>query len=248
MQMSDCYRIAVCDNDAAAADLIARSTRDLLSRTELDARVTTFTDAERLYAAMANEGFDLLLLDIDMPGLDGITFSKRLRAEENEICIVFVSNYEKLVFDTFAVQPFGFVRKNCFSKDFPPCLEAFIKKRRAQQRKSLVFQHGKESVTLTPEDVLYIEGHCKQQLIFCKASADPLVLTSTMTALEKELAPYGFLRIDHGCLVNFEAISAFRTDTVLLKNGQVLPVSRRRMQEVRSRYFTLMKENGNIIF
>lgn len=246
--MADCYRIAVCDNDAAAAELITRSTRDLLAKTGTDAQVSTFTDAESLYTAMLQDGFDLLLLDIDMPGLDGITFSKRLRAEKNEVCIVFVSNYEKLVFDTFAVQPFGFVRKNCFAKDFPPCLEAFIKKMQARQRKSLVFQHGKESVTLAPEDILYIEGRRKQQLIYCKDRAEPLVLTMTMAELETHLEPYGFLRIDHGCLVNFEAIGAFGTDTVRLKNGQTLPVSRRRMQDVRSRYFSLMKEAGNIIF
>ena len=246
--MSECYRIAVCDNDTVAAEQIARKTRDLLAQTEIDARVLAFNDAESLYAAMGQNGFDLLLLDIDMPGLDGITFSKRLRAEENETCIVFVSNYEKLVFDTFAVQPFGFVRKNCFQKDFPACLEAFVKKMQARQRKSLVFQHGKESVTLAPEDVLYIQGCRKQQLVYCRDHAEPLVLVTTLTALEEKLSPYGFLRIDHGCLVNFEAISAFGADTVRLKNDRTLPVSRRRMQEVRSLYFSLMKESGNIIF
>lgn len=246
--MPDCYRIAVCDNEPETAELIARSTRALFAQTDTNIQIKAFTDTKGLYEAIRRDGFDLLLLDIDMPELDGITFSKRLRAENNDICIVFVSNYEKLVFDSFAVQPFGFVRKSYFEKDFPACMEAFIKKMKARERKGLVFQHNKESVTVMPEEILYIEGRRKQQLIYCKNVSEPLVITITLTALEEELAPYGFLRIDHGFLVNYEAVYAFNGDSVKLKNGVTLPVSRRRMQEVRNRYFTLMKENGNIIF
>lgn len=246
--MAEMYRVAVCDNDEDTAESITRSTREHFEMTDMNVTVCTFTDAASLYHAMKADRFDLLLLDIDMPVISGIEISKLLRSENNDICIIFVSNYERLVFDTFAVHPFGFVRKNCFQKDFPAYMEAFIKKMNQKRQTDFVFQSGKDTISLSAAEILYIESFRKNQLIHVRNRAEAVVVTLTMSQMEQQLLEHGFLRINHGCMVNYAHIRAFGVDTVKLKDGQVLSVSRRRMAEVRSRYFDLMKASGNIIF
>ncbi len=241
-------QVAVCDNDAFTADSIAENAEALFRKADIIPQISRFTDADQLYAAMEKQSFDLLLLDIDMPGMDGIQFSKKLREEENEIDIIFVSNYEKLVFESFAVNPFGFVRKTQFKKDFSACIEAWLKKTSKKRNASILIRHGSSDLSLSVNEILYVESFRKQQTLHIRNQQEGIVITSTMNYLESQLEPYGFLRINHGCLVNYEYIRSITKDEAVLKNGERLSVSRRRVQQVREKYFSLMRSNGNIVF
>ena len=56
--------------------------------------------------------FDIVFLDIEMPGIDGISVCRKIREVAPQTIVVFVSNKEELVFQTFEVQPFRFIRKS----------------------------------------------------------------------------------------------------------------------------------------
>lgn len=78
---------------------------------------------------------------------------------------------------------------------------------------------------------------------------NPLEISSKMEILEKELSPLGFIRVHKGYLVNFLFIKSIESDNTLkLSDGEILPVSRRKIAEVKKTFLELCDKNGVLLF
>jgi DNA-binding LytR/AlgR family response regulator len=193
--------------------------------------------------------FDLILLDVDMPELDGIKFGKLLRARNDSTEIIFVSDREEKVFESFSVQPFGFVRKSRFLKDISVALQAFIQKiQKKDKEEKLVFDGKYGIITIAESQLMYIEGNAKNQLLHVEGKKEPFVVHSSLEIVEKQLLDKGFIRCHKGYIVNYRYISAIMKDSVELSNGEQLPLSRRKVNDVRQKYLSLSDSDGSVLF
>ena len=167
--------IAVCDDDVTAREVISGSLKGVFAQHGVDAVLESYGSADALGADLCSKAFDLLLLDIDMPGTDGITFADHLRAEQNNIEIIYISNREDRVFDSLRSMPCGFIRKSRFLQDTAEILNLYLKKRAARSRHPrlvLHSQNGMESVQL--DQLVYVEGVGKYQDLVVKDSIKPI--------------------------------------------------------------------------
>lgn len=119
--------IAVCDDDVTAREVISGSLKGVFAQHGVDAVLESYGSADALGADLCSKAFDLLLLDIDMPGTDGITFADHLRAEQNNIEIIYISNREDRVFDSLRSMPCGFIRKSRFLQDTAEIVNLYLK-------------------------------------------------------------------------------------------------------------------------
>ncbi len=239
-------KIAICDDDAVALGIVSGALGGLLEKREIQADITTYRNAAELEVAMRAAAFDLILLDIDLPDVNGIDFFAKSRKEGNRTQIMFVSGHENSVFDAFKCEPAGFVRKSHFLKDLTVYIDLFLKKYKENRTsvKTLSVKSKKQILLISVEDITYIESFLKNQHIFAVNGSEEYQITSSMKKLEEELAPYGFIRIHNGYLVNYRYIKLFTNCDVQLTNGKSLLVSRGRMHSARERFMELMSENG----
>ena len=133
-------RIAVCDDETFALDVIREAIGKVLQEKKVQGEVRTFINAESLEKKMREVSFDLLLLDIDMPVVDGIAFGKKLRGQRNKVDIIYVSSREDKVFDSLRVNPYGFIRKNHFLEDIPQVLGGYLDQREDGKESRVVLQ------------------------------------------------------------------------------------------------------------
>lgn len=241
--------IAVCDDDDNARRIITSSIHDAFPGYTVE--VLPYATADILMADLENHNFDLLLLDIDMPGMDGITLAKHLRKMESNIDIIYISNREDKVFLSLTTQPCGFIRKSRFLEDMDEVIGYYLKRRESQRRSEetcLVIQDRNRVRKIPIYQIWYVEGMGKVQLVHTEGEDPPLTIHSTMQKLEEQLAPHGFLRIHKGYLVNYRYISQIEQTEILLNNGGKIPLSRRKLQEVREGYLELMSEHNSLIF
>ena len=241
-------RIAVCDDETFALDVIREAIGKVLQEKKVQGEVRTFINAESLEKKMREVSFDLLLLDIDMPVVDGIAFGKKLRGQRNKVDIIYVSSREDKVFDSLRVNPYGFIRKNHFLEDIPQVLGGYLDQREDGKESRVVLQLKDQTETVNIEDILFIEGARKYQRFYIAAREKPLAVRKQMQELEEEFKDYGFIRIHKGYLVNYKHIQVFKENDVVLDNGMSLPMSRRKAAEVKDYYMELMKNEGSIIF
>ncbi len=214
----------------------------------MQGEIQVFKKAVELEKKMREVTFHLLLLDIDMPGMDGIAFGKKLRQERTRADIIYVSSREDKVFDSLRVNPYGFIRKSHFLEDIPQVLGAYLEQREEGADPRIVLQLKDRTETVHIEDILFIEGARKYQQIYLAGRANPLEVRKQMQELEEEFQDYGFIRVHKGYLVNYKHIKVFKENDVILDNGSCIPMSRRKAPEVKDQYMELMKNEGSIIF
>lgn len=239
--------IAICDDDVSVLSIVSASIGSAFSKHGYSAEVNTFSRTKELEVRMKEQSYDLIFLDIDMPGMDGITFAKRLRAGDCGTDIIFISSREDKVFESLRTNPSGFVRKRRFLEDVPEIVELWLKSRPKDAEKKLVIHSKEATYTFSVDTVPYIESRGKVQYIHATDRDEPVALRRSMQDLEESLEPFGFLRIHKGYLVNYKFIRRLQEDEAVLTNEERLPLSRRRIQEIRNRYLELMQQGNSLI-
>ena len=247
--MTETFTVAVCDDDKAALGIIAGSLRDVFASKGVETRIATFPSATELEKVLPQQSFDLLLLDIEMPGIDGISFGRALREHGNDVDIMFISSREDKVFDSLRVNPVGFIRKSRFLSDMSEIVGLYLdnRQRRASVAK-VVLRKGSLIRPVAADEIAYVEGMRKDQVIHLLSGEGPLTMRSSMHALEDELKPAGFIRIHQGYIVNYRCIKQIEDRDVVLASGERLPISRRKAQEVREEYLALVQKDSPLVF
>ena len=233
--------IALCDDDIAAIPVITGAARSAFEAKGFRVEIDTFTRGSELLSALDKKSYDLILLDIDMPELDGIEVGKRVKSFDHAIPVVFVSECESRVFESFSVQPLGFVRKSNFLNDIAAVVDMFQKYRQmTQSAEHVEFETRTSLISLRLAQIRYIEGSRNYQMIFLMDQKEPVEVKMTMEKLEEKMGPLGFLRIHKGYLVNYRFIRRIESNLVILKDDTELPIGRSKAQEVRAQYLALL--------
>ncbi|MBC5708858.1 response regulator transcription factor [Hungatella sp. L12] len=224
--------IGICDDDPGDLERI----RDTLFQCldvldEKDAAVHLFTNAEALYRESSRLGFGLVFLDVEMPGWNGFELAERLCLEKTGTSVVFISNHESLVFDSYEYTPLWFVRKRFMERDM---LRALRKYQHAAVKKRINYRlkdgFGCQEVLVF--DMMYIEcwGH---SLKFWMADQKHYNVYGSLKPVEEELSKYGFIRIHKNYLVNRQYINEVGSRTVQLCDGTELDLSRSKRRELK---------------
>lgn len=211
-------KIAVCDDENKIVEEIASYIKKDFSASEVKA----YSDGEAFLAA-SEERPEVLLLDIDMPGISGMEVAATLTREKVSTLIVFVTAHDELVYDSFKYHPFAFVRKKFLEEELKTVLSD-CEKQLESRNKNFVFHNASKLVTLSQSDILYFEGQANYLAIH--TTSDEYKMRSTMAGVEKELENSDFLRIHKGFLVNLEHIRVLKTEELELDNGTVLPIGK----------------------
>ena len=211
-------KIAVCDDE----NKIVEEITSFIKKDFPSSEVKAFSDGEA-FLTSSEERPEVLLLDIDMPGISGMEVAAALTREKVQTLIVFVTAHDELVYDSFKYHPFAFVRKKFLEEELKAVLSD-CEKQLESRNKNFVFQNASKLVTLAQSEILYFEGQANYLAIH--TTSEEYKMRSTMAGVEKELEDSDFLRIHKGFLVNLEHIRVLKTEELELDNGTVLPIGK----------------------
>lgn len=231
--------MAVCDDEPEDIVRICDTVRQILKELKYYGKYEfhCFTDSRELYDFASKECFSLIFLDIEMPGMDGFELASKLRQKAPGTHLIFISNYEQFVFDSYEYAPFWFIRKSFLQHDMYRAMCRYMK---------LLFElHITYRVRdksgfkeLRIKDILYVESE-KHTLSFRTVQGAVLKKHGSLRDVEKELEPYGFLRVHKSYLVNIHHIEQVETQDVLLCGNIRVAMGRdreKRIHEAMIRY------------
>lgn len=234
-------KIALCDDDGKALPIIAGAVDSAFRAREIRPEIVRFSSGKALLASMEKTRYQIILLDIEMPDMDGISVGRVIRDRGDNTPIVFVSECESRVFESFLIQPLGFVRKSNFLNDIAAVAELYIKTCVQEQNSDyLEFNTRNGLLTLKSKQIRYIEGSRNYQMIYTTSSVEPIEVKMTMDKLETMTESQGFIRIHKGYLVNYRYIQRIQSSQLTLQDGAELPIGRSKMAEVKSKYLSLL--------
>lgn len=188
--------------------------------------------------------FDIVFLDIEMPGIDGFTLAQRMRAEGSDVPLVFISNHDSLVFRTFEVQPFRFIRKQDFDAMLPQLVSDLLTKLRIDKRQSLfITEPGTGDIySFGANSLLYIEAQQKDCRLV--TGNGEVIIRCSLNQLEAQLQSCGFMKCHRSYLVNWRSIFIVGKTSIKLVNSEEIPLSRGLRQSFRAAYIRAVSLEG----
>ena len=217
-------KIAVCDDETKILEDIKSVILNLYPGDD----VNLFSSGEEFLESDDNP--DVLLLDIDMPGMSGMDVASKLAEKETDALIVFVTAHDELVYDSFKYHPFAFVRKTYLREELSGVLKD-CRLKIDKKNKRYVFKSGSETVSLSLDEILYFESFANYLTV--KTKTLEYKTRSTISGAQSELEKNDFLRIHKGFLVNLEHVKTVKSDELLLDNDETLPIGKSYSEEAR---------------
>lgn len=231
------WKAAVCDDEILLLPQLAAVIKNAFRRRELNVDLDTYSSAPELLGQIFDgNAYDIYFLDIDLPGQNGITLAKKIRAVSEKAAILFVSAKEEQVYETFQTQPLAFVRKSHFREDMEQAMDVLAQRLKKEPEPVLIFEDDLgHKIPLYLNRILYVEAQEKYQCIV--GTDGRKMVRCTISKLEKELTDQHFFRIHRGYLVNFRYVYRIDASHVVLDNGEKLPLSRHRRREALRLFF-----------
>lgn len=216
------YHIAICDDEPADVKYLSMLVSKWASATGNAAAADTFPSAEAfLFHYAADKAYDILLLDIEMGGMDGVQLAKTVRKDDKEIQIVFITGYSEYIAEGYEVEALQYLLKPINETKLFSALGRAAEKRKRNER-ALLLDCGGETVRVPLYEIHYLE--VRQNYVTVHAKEDYTV-KKTLGQLEKELDD-GFFRTGRSFIVSLRAVRKITRLSVQLSDGTSVPLSR----------------------
>ena len=226
-------RIAVCDDEERAVSAHKRIAEDCLRQCGAVGEVLSYTDSRNLLYDIAEDRFyyDLILLDIEMPGSTGMELAQRIKPFLPEVRIIFITSHIEYAIDAFELSIFRYVPKSDLDRRLPGAVTDALRLILLEDGKVYTICTNSRLEKIPYRDIFYIERDGKYASI--TAAGGVYKVRRSLQQVYEELGAEEFLYIDRGCIVNMIHIMQVKDGQAVLKNGVSLPVSRSHLQGVK---------------
>lgn len=217
-------KIAICEDNRTEADWLKRVIEDWAAEGSYDIQISWYSETKQFLFVYEEICFDMLFLDIQMPGEDGISLARKLRDKKDAIPIVFVTGMDEYISEGYEVEAVHYLVKPVKAEKVKECLGRVAGKM-AVQEPFVVLNTEEGMVRVREKDIVKIEVFARQ--CFYTTLEGKYAVVQTLKQAQAELEAGYFIECYRGVLVNLRHIEAIEHNRVLLVNGEEAPVSRR---------------------
>ncbi len=236
-------RIAVCDDEKNIRELIG----DKVVKQYPKAEIVFFSSGEELL--LSDKNIDILFLDIQMSGKNGMETARELRKKDKNVILIFVTAVEEYVFQAFDVGAFHYIVKPIDDAKFTDVLHRAVDERNSQssntkakesEERYLMINSGGAHIKVMLEDIVYAEVF-NRKIVIHKLD-DTIEYYGKMSDLES-LAGDRFFRPHRAYLVNFKYVEKYDASTIYLEKGSVL-MAKQNYPEFVKKYMKYIQRRG----
>ena len=216
------YRVAIVDDSTTDAEFVKGILNSWADLRQANIQAEVFLSAEAfLFQYAEDKDWDILLLDIEMGAMDGVTMAKRVRQDNEAVQIVFITGYSDYIAEGYEVAALHYLMKPVNREKLLTVLDRAMEKRKQEERCLNLEAYG-EMVRIPFYEIRYLDVH--QNYVTVHAKADYTV-KRTLGEFEKEL-DQRFCRVGRAMILNLKYIQRVTKNEVRLSDGTVLPLPR----------------------
>jgi len=214
-------KISICDDERTEREYITTLIRKWSTAQELDIRLSAYESAESFLFAYEDDS-DILVLDIQMKEMDGVTLAKKIRARNKEIQIIFVTGYMDYIADGYDVEALHYLIKPATEEKLFTILNR-AKDKLVRNERALLVNHDGMNTRIPLYEITYLEVRHNHVTIFGEAE---YVVKTTLNELEKQLSDSNFFRVGRSYIVNLRCIKKCSKTEIHMKSGAIIPLPR----------------------
>ena len=231
-------RIAICDDDAHCREEILCMVNEYIAGSDRRSSVTVYERADTLLDDVLRfGGFDIYILDIIMPGVNGIHLGMELRKHDYIGKILYLTSSREYAIDAFQAKASEYLLKPVEKNKLFVALDDAIQTISNRKEKSFIVKTRERSIKLGLDSILYV-GLYNKTIIYHLVDESAVESTSIRTtfsdAIVELLLDGRFVLCGNSVAVNLYYITMAETDTLFFRNGSKLYIGKRAGREVRS--------------
>lgn len=232
-------RIAVCDDDGRQAKALEAAVGDWAEASSRNAEIRVFASAEAfLFDMNANDSYDVLLLDIEMPGMNGLELARGLRDKGAKSQIIFITGYPDYISQGYDVSALHYLLKPVKREKLYEVLDRVAEALKRMPKFALI-PVGKEVIRVYFEDIIYAESQGHYLYIKTKRGEFRPRLTAGELA---ERLDGAFFKCGRSFLVGLRYVERITKDTVFLEDGTALPLGKGLYDEINKALINYLRE------
>ncbi len=220
-------KIAVAEDDLQYAKQLKQYIAQFEKEYSRKLEVTFYPDGADLIKDYESQ-YDILLLDIEMPKLDGMATARAIREVDSDVMILFITNMAQYAIHGYEVDAMDYILKPISYFPFSQRLERALGKLSKREKHHLVINVKGGSKKIDIKDICYIESQ-KHNLTIHTAE-EVYIISGTMKEMEEKLLMHHFFRCNKGYLVSLHHVDGI-LDGCAVVNGEHLLISRGRKNE-----------------
>ena len=202
-----------------ASDFFRKKNREIQLRTFLSGEELLNYDGQ----------IDILFLDIQMNGMDGLETARKLRAGKFRGFLIFITVLKEMVFQSFEVQAYDYLVKPVDEKQFRKTMERLYASMQNTSEDSLLVQQGYERRIVPKDEIVFCEV-IDRKIYLNLASGEVVDYYERIENLETKLGSH-FFRCHRSYLINLKHLKGYKNGTAYMDNHKEIPVSRLRSRE-----------------
>lgn len=225
------YHIGICDDDPVYIKYIER----LFCETQQQIEFYEYLSGEELIRDMQlRESYDLLILDIQLSGIDGNETAKEFRKQFSNTLLVFCSGIYKPTVESFETTPYRYWLKEYTEERMRREVEdVLVKMERSKVLPYIMGKRESQIVRLSPDQISYIAIAKKGTILYSGNSKETYTSSKKLLEFYELLKNFGFVYAHNSYIVNLKYVAVVGAKELEFVNGEKLTVSRARAKEFR---------------
>ncbi len=217
-------RIAVVDDDPDFLRLLINQIQSYPNWNSIELGLVPFPSADDLLLAMDTDFFDLVILDVVMPGRSGLEAARRIFNEESGTFLAFVSSSPEYAQSGYGVDALAYLIKPVDDLKVHLLMDEVLARRARRHRDSFVLKTGRLTVRLNLNNVVYLESENKRVHFRCLRENHTL---GGQLADFLDQFPPNFIQVHKCYAVNLDHMRAMGPNEMMAADGRGIPISRR---------------------
>ena len=230
--------IVICENDKNDQEFVRSKVVDILDDLNIEYEIKIYNSGENLIEEYKRNA-DIILMDIQMDGIDGMETAREIRKVDDKVEIIFITSFVEYALEGYEVKAYRYLLKPVKDEDLKTSLINCLNDINLL-KKSIVIKEGDTRVKLSLKDIMYIE--VQKNDITVHTLNGIYETKGTMSNFESEINSDTFIRCHKSYLVNLEYIKSIKRYTAILENDEEIPLGRNKYKEVKDKFFNMIED------
>ena len=225
--------VAICEDERYILEELRRKVEKYINRKSLDASIKTFMSGEELLKAQKK--FDIILLDLMLPGIDGLEVARQISCRSR---IIFVTSYREYAVEAFDANAVHYLVKPVMEERLFSALDRAVNQTEQMDNQALTLIKSGKTQVIFIRDILYCEVFNHQVRIHTVHGTYDYF--GTLDMLETKLDER-FFRCHRSFVVNMSCVAGQEKGVAILTNGEKIFISRRKQTDFIQRLLNFLK-------
>lgn len=230
-------KLAICDDEMQNQELVEEVIRTSETR---PVKIHKFSDAQVLLNEVRkNGGFDVYILDVVMPGMNGIELGKQLRAEGFDGKIIYLTSSQEYAVESYRVKAYDYLLKPVEPQALCQTLDEVWDQLQPREEKYISVKTKDGSIRLCMDDVMYVQLSKRAAVYYLTGGRQYQSMTLRVPfpeAVKELLEDRRFVLCGQGLLANLQHLTMVETEALVFRDTERVYLGVKNCRELRPRW------------